>query len=57
MKNFYIAMEASSRGNVYVKLNGHWVIASAGYDTKGGVLDSARERGGTSVTTENDNER
>lgn len=50
-------MEASSRGNVYVKLNGHWVIASAGYDTEGGVLDSARERGGTSVTTENDNER
>lgn len=57
MKNFGIAMEASSRGNVYVKQNGHWVIASGGYDAVGGVLDSARERESTIVTTENYNER
>lgn len=57
MKNFGIAMEASSRGNVYVKLNGHWVIASGGYDAVGGVLDSARERGSAIGTTENYNER
>lgn len=57
LKNFGIAMEASSRGNVYVKQNGHWVIASGGYDAGGGVLDSARERGSAIGTTENYNER
>lgn len=50
-------MEASSRGNVYVKQNGHWVIASGGYDAGVGVLDSARERGSAIGTTENYNER
>lgn len=48
-------MEASSRGNVYVKMNGHWVIATAGFDAEGAVLVSASEIGWTSMPTQENN--
>lgn len=57
VKNFGIVMEVSLWGNVYVKLNGYWVIVFGGYDVVGGVLDSVCERESIIVIIENYNER
>lgn len=50
-------MEVSLWGNVYVKLNGYWVIVFGGYDVGVGVLDSVCERGSVIGIIENYNER